>query len=329
MVNSLAVGEDGLYAGGNFTTAGTASANYVARWDGADWHGLGSGFDNKVLALTLHQGEIYAGGDFVVTGVDSVAHIARWDGDAWEPLGAGMAGGAWPNVTALATLGSDLIAGGGFTLAGGMECSFVARWNGADWSPLGAGFDAPVRSLGVVGTQLFAGGEFMTAGGVEMNHLAGWDGGDWNEIDGGVDNWVDAILENGGRLYVGGWFLRAGIRPSYFVARWDGLLPSGCEQPICEEPLDSRLSLRVMGANPSTSGMRVSFFLSQAASVRLTVFDVQGRSLGDVVRGALAAGPHELTWGSESTGARIAAGVYLLRLQTPWGTQTSRVVQVR
>src|SRR5512137_2978642 len=118
MVYSLAVGEDGLYAGGNFTTAGAAFANYVARWDGWEWHGLGYGFDTKVLALALYQGEIYAGGDFAVSDADSVAHIARWDGEVWQPLGSGMAGGAWPNVTALAVHGSDLIAGGGFTLAG-------------------------------------------------------------------------------------------------------------------------------------------------------------------------------------------------------------------
>ena len=329
MVNSLAVGEDGLYAGGNFTTAGTASANYVARWDGADWYGLGPGFDNKVLALAFYQGEMYAGGDFVVTGVDSVAHVARWDGIAWRPLGAGMAGGAWPNVTALAALGPDLIAGGGFALAGGAECSFIARWNGAEWSPLGVGFDAPVRSLGVAGAQLFAGGEFVTAGGVEMSHLASWDGGAWNEIEGGVDNWVDAIVEHQGQLYVGGYFLRAGLRPSYFVARWDGLLPSGCEQPICEAPLDSRLSLRVMGANPSPSGARISFFLPQTAAVRLSVFDAQGRSLGDVVRGTLEAGRHEVSWEAAATGARAAAGAYFLRLQTPWGTRTSRLVRVR
>jgi hypothetical protein len=330
MVYSLAVGEDGLYVGGNFTTAGPTFADYVARWDGFTWHNLGYGFDTKALALALYQGEIYAGGDFVVSGADSVAHIARWDGAAWRPLGSGMAGGAWPNVTALAVSGPELIAGGGFTLAGGNECAYVARWDGTGWSPLGAGFDAPVRNLGVAGGTLFAGGEFFTAGGAPMSHLARWDGSAWNDVEGGLDSWVDAIVEHEGKLFVGGWFQRAGIRPSYYIARWDGLPASGCAWPICEEPLDaSRLSLRVTGANPSASDARLAFFLPQAAPVRLTLFDAQGRSLGDLVHGTCDAGPHAIALRSGAPGARLAAGAYFLRLQTPWGTRTARVVRVR
>ena len=43
-VYALAFGPDGsLYAGGKFTEAGGAAANYIARWDGATWHPLGSG----------------------------------------------------------------------------------------------------------------------------------------------------------------------------------------------------------------------------------------------------------------------------------------------
>ncbi|RLC01235.1 MAG: hypothetical protein DRI57_31365 [Deltaproteobacteria bacterium] len=43
-VKALACDSAGnLYAGGNFTTAGGVSANYVAKWDGSAWSALGPG----------------------------------------------------------------------------------------------------------------------------------------------------------------------------------------------------------------------------------------------------------------------------------------------
>ena len=42
--NALAIDStDTLYAGGDFTTAGGVSANYIAKWDGESWSALGSG----------------------------------------------------------------------------------------------------------------------------------------------------------------------------------------------------------------------------------------------------------------------------------------------
>jgi hypothetical protein len=43
-VYALAFGPDGsLFADGHFTTDGRVAANYIARWDGPQWHPLGSG----------------------------------------------------------------------------------------------------------------------------------------------------------------------------------------------------------------------------------------------------------------------------------------------
>ena len=63
-VSGLAFGPNGsLYAGGQFTTAGEAAANYIARWDGAQWNSLGTGMDHYVTALAVGlDGSLYAGG---------------------------------------------------------------------------------------------------------------------------------------------------------------------------------------------------------------------------------------------------------------------------
>jgi hypothetical protein len=133
-VYELAVAPDGsLYAGGAFTTAGGVAANGIARWDGVQWHSLGSGIGGdypSVSALAFGpDSSLYAGGNFTTAGGVAANHIARWDAttSSWHPLGSGM------NylVSALAFgSGGSLYAGGGFTTAGERESSYIAQWTG-------------------------------------------------------------------------------------------------------------------------------------------------------------------------------------------------------
>jgi hypothetical protein len=56
LVPALTVFDDGtgpaLYAGGEFVTAGGELALRAARWNGAQWAGVGAGTNNAVFALT-------------------------------------------------------------------------------------------------------------------------------------------------------------------------------------------------------------------------------------------------------------------------------------
>lgn len=76
-----------LYAGGSFTTAGGVTTNYIAKWNGTSWSGLGSGMNSNVLSLALGpDGTLYAGGNFTSAGGVSVYTIARWSNGAWLPM---------------------------------------------------------------------------------------------------------------------------------------------------------------------------------------------------------------------------------------------------
>jgi hypothetical protein len=224
-------GPDGqLYAGGSFWTAGGVAANYIARWDGSQWHSLGSGMDSEVRALAFGpDSSLYVGGAFTTAGGVAANHIARWDGSEWHPLGSGMNG----QVRALA-VGPDgsLYAGGSFTTAGGLAANRIARWDGSQWHPLGSGmgmsdYSAEVFALAVgPDGSLYAGGYFTRAGGVAANYIARWDGSQWHPLGSGIGGiYLDVhALAFGpdGSLYVGGKFTTAGDKPSSNIAQWTG-----------------------------------------------------------------------------------------------------------
>src|SRR5216683_2169491 len=178
LLSALTVFDNGtgpaLYAGGNFSAAGSAAANYVARWDGIQWSALGSGVIGQfpyVSALTVFDdgsgSALYAGGGFTRAGGVVVNSIAKWNGTQWSALGSGVSA----SVNALTVFddgsGSALYVGGGFSHIGGERFNFIAKWDGTQWSHLGSGMNgefASVLALTVFddgsGPALYAGGGF-------------------------------------------------------------------------------------------------------------------------------------------------------------------------
>ena len=112
-----------MYAGGDFTTAGGSAANRIAKWNGSSWSSLGSGMNDRVLALAVSGSDVYAGGLFTTAGGSAANSVAKWNGSNWSALGSGVNG----FVGALAVSGSDLYAGGGFTTAGATVSGYVAK----------------------------------------------------------------------------------------------------------------------------------------------------------------------------------------------------------
>lgn len=244
-VRALAAYDDGaapgqeLYAGGDFTSAGSITTLAIARWNGAAWTTVGQGTNGEVLALaSFDDGNgpaLYAGGTFTTVAGKPIARIAKWDGSEWSALGTGIPG-ATSGVFALTVFddgsGPALYVGGDFTSAGGVAASRIARWNGTTWSALGAGVGDQVRAMCAFddgnGPALYVGGWFTSAGGSPANRIAKWDGTTWTTLGTGMNNWVYALevhddgLGGGAQLYAGGGFTSAGTVGANRVARWDG-----------------------------------------------------------------------------------------------------------
>ncbi|MFN0242219.1 MAG: hypothetical protein ACKVWV_04945 [Planctomycetota bacterium] len=226
-IRALFVFDDGtgpaLYVGGSFANIGGVPFNGIAKFDGTNFHALGSGiqFDRSssgegvftIGAFDDGSGaKLYVGGNFEAAGGVPAQNIARWDGATWSPLGSGISGSAahpgdvTARVAALAVYRhasvSSLYAAGTFTTAGGVTVNHVAKWDGSSWSALGSGMGGVagvafsdtyqtvphvVNTLAVFddgsGKKLYAAGNFTAAGGRGAHYAAQWNGVEWSPLE--------------------------------------------------------------------------------------------------------------------------------------------------
>ena len=224
MVYAVTVFDNKLIAGGSFSTAGSATVNNIAAWDGANWSTLGSGLNDTVTALTVYNGKLIAGGWFTTASGVSASRVAAWDGSSWSPLGLGV-----DNVVRALAINSNtnrLIVGGSFATAGSVSALGVAYWNGSAWSALGTGLPGVVGNVYAVAfnassNQVIVGGDFSQAGMTMASKIAAWNGAAWLAMGAGMDDTVRALTIFGSSVVAGGDFGSTG-GPYSHVASWNG-----------------------------------------------------------------------------------------------------------
>lgn len=168
-----------LYAGGDFTTAGSLSRNRIAFWNTTttSWSALTTeGLNNSCYTINFNSaGTLYAGGLFTTAGTSTVNRIASWNGSTWSSVGNGFLSGICYAIT-FDQLGR-VYAGGSFTTTtDGTLVNYIARLNGSSWYSLSPGFNNNCTTLAINILQgyLYAGGDFTSTsgGGVTTNYIA-------------------------------------------------------------------------------------------------------------------------------------------------------------
>lgn len=104
-----------------------------------------------------------------------------------------------------------------------------------------------------------------------------------------------------------------------------GFAPVGVDVP-------GRPTLPVLGPaipNPFAGATAFSYVLRRPGTVRLAVYDVEGRTIRTLVDGPQAVGEHQVTWDArDSRGKPVASGVYFARLDSDTGRLVRRIVRV-
>lgn len=231
----------GLYVGGAFTNAGgVASADYIAKWDGAKWSGFAP-LNGAVRAIAVTGGRLFVGGQFTNAGGNPNADfLAVWNGSAWKPfcnpVVPGPAFGG--SVLALQVIGNTLYVGGAFQNGAGipaadylLACNLTTGASSATVLHDGD-FNGGVYALTAdhSGT-LYAGGQFIDlAGNPAIDHIGAYSKGSWHPMGSGrspgggsIDSYVRALASDGTDIYVGTDALSiGGVSGANHVAKWNG-----------------------------------------------------------------------------------------------------------
>lgn len=140
-----------LYAGGEFSVAGSTSASRVAWWDGTSWTGVPGIASGNVFSLGSYDSgsgpALVAGGNFSTGGSSPIRSLALLSSSGWAAIGGGMPSGSQVNavVSVRAPDGPLLYIGGSFTSVASVSAANIARWNGAAWSPVSTGTSGAIE----------------------------------------------------------------------------------------------------------------------------------------------------------------------------------------
>jgi hypothetical protein len=93
--------------------------------------------------------------------------------------------------------------------------------------------------------------------------------------------------------------------------------------PLAAKP--AQFSLSQNYPNPFNPSTTIRYTLTKAGAVSLTVFDILGRKVADLINQRQQPGEHAVVFSAPSR----ASGVYFYRLSSPDGVQTKKMLLIR
>jgi uncharacterized repeat protein (TIGR02543 family) len=115
---------------------------------------------------------------------------------------------------------------------------------------------------------------------------------------------------------------------NFFVDNIVAMAVADTAPPTGVRDAPRELALSSPWPNPGSGAVAVAFALPVGGRARLDVLDVGGRRITSIDQD-FTAGSHEWQWsGLSSDGLRAGAGLYFVRLTTPWGTRTRRLTRM-
>ena len=100
-----------------------------------------------------------------------------------------------------------------------------------------------------------------------------------------------------------------------------------CKQTSKDDKIaDANLDFKCY-PNPLNPNTTFSFELKYDSNAKLTIYNIKGQQVAQIVNGSLDAGKHTYTWNSiDNSGNSIASGIYWCRLETQSGIVVRKIV---
>jgi hypothetical protein len=237
LVRSIAIGNTGIYVGGDFTVAGGTNAYYAALYNTAGnpdtWEDLDILWTvGNVYSIDFANNTVFIGGGFFKNNGWPGNGIIKKEGNGnWEAMGSGSPLGVYKLV---ANTNGEVFAVGDFTADAGPAANQIAKWNGTMWETLGNerfNFEQLVDialygSNTIYTTRL----NFENSNYLYGNRIYKWDGFSWSGLGEGVgDYWTSSVQIKtlawyNSKLITGGNFSTAGDK---YIKSLAQLNPSG------------------------------------------------------------------------------------------------------
>ncbi len=94
--------------------------------------------------------------------------------------------------------------------------------------------------------------------------------------------------------------------------------------------LPDRFRLEQNYPNPFNSSTTIGYVLEKEGNVRLTIFDLTGRSIATLADGQQGAGLHRVVWnGTDDKGAAVTSGIYFYRIEVDGKSQANRMLLLK
>jgi hypothetical protein len=329
-VRSLLVHNELVYLGGGFHTVGGQVRSFLAAVDTIDGTAAAwsPSVNDWVLGLAANQDCLYVGGLFTESSGTRHVGLAALDlvtGTTllWDPECDNV-------VDAVALVDTTLYAGGYFDHLGGesrRRLGAVSALSGqaTHWLANAESAIASenfVTSLAVGDGAVYAGGGFTSIGAAPRMHLAALDAVTGAALDWAPDpdGFVWAVSVQGDTVYVGGSFGAIDLGPAGSLAALPGSAPRANPGPG-----ESSLRFTQCAPNPATTTAVIRFLAPAAGTVRISLFDLQGR-LVNATESAVSciAGEQELLLRTD----RLKAGCYVCFLTSGTQTASGKIVVV-
>ena len=342
-----------LFADSGYVLAGIGNVPnggvFISSDGGLHWTDKDTGFTQSANCFASIGGTVFAGTN---DGVYSSGN----NGINWNACNNGLSYsnydsiyGHAPQVVRLHAVGKNLFAG---TTGEGI---FRSTDEGTSWSEVDSGLNSlDIYGLASIGTSIFA-SAFITGGGSGGVFVSTNNGTNWNEMDSGITNHminslyvfdsdlfactnIDLFLSTNGGL---SWkdvtagtnldssgFNFINVVGRYIVANglWRCQLSNiitGIKPPLVSSPSEFELDQNYPNPfNPSTT---INFTLPEESRVNLTIYDILGRQMTELVNGKLSAGYYSVLWNA----ANFASGVYFYRLRAGNFVETKKLLLMK
>lgn len=96
------------------------------------------------------------------------------------------------------------------------------------------------------------------------------------------------------------------------------------------KPIEDKTSIISVTPNPTKNRTVFTYSLTRATTVNLSIYDIQGRLVRNLVHAAQSQGTHSISWdGMDDKGKPLSGGIYFCRLETDGAGLMRKLVIVR